>query len=369
MKFVAERSVLLAALQRAARIAARRTTVPILGNVLLAARKGHLSMTATDMDREVVIEVEAGVDKPGATTVDVRLLTQFVQSLPDGAQVEAALAERKLTVRGGRARIALHVLPEADFPTFTAIQDPQLVSIEGKAFAELLRSVAHAQSDEETRFYLNGIYLHRRGPRELVAVATNGHTLARTVLAVEADLPDFPGAIVPRGIVEELTLLAAEAGTLDLEIAATLLKARAGDVVLSTRLVDGTFPDYERVIPAASIAEGFDAPREDLLRAVKRVGIFDDGSKNRSRPVKFSPDGTALELSAGSADHGETADAIDAKTSTKIPVGMNARYVAAALGALAGTTVKVRYADAGAPIAFTDPADAGRLQIIMAMRV
>ncbi|MBS0542014.1 MAG: DNA polymerase III subunit beta, partial [Proteobacteria bacterium] len=335
----------------------------------IVAQKGKLTISGTDMMREASISLDAQVEKTGATTADARMLAQFVAGLADGLQVEASLAGERLTVRAGRARATFPTLSPEDLPTLRPEGDAVDLELEGAAFAAVLRSVAHAQSTEETRIYLNGVYLHRRADRELVAVATNGHCLARTVLSTSADLPDFAGVIVPREAVDELATLAAEAGTIELAIGTRLLCARAGDVVLTSKLIDGTFPDYEHVIPPATVKEGFDLAREDLILSLKRVGVFDETDRARSRPVKFSPHGKSIELMASSADLGEIADEIDAQATTKIPVGMNARYVLAALEALGGKTTQVRYADAGAPIAFTDPNAPNKLQIVMPRRI
>ena len=369
MKFVANRSALLPALKRAASVAPRANTIPILGHCLIGARKTRLTISATDMDRSIVVSLDAQVETPGNTTVDVRLLSQFVAGLADGAQVEMTLADPDLKVRGGRARASFPVLEPKDFPQMVPPGQTASLALEGKAFAAQLGSVGHAQSNEETRYYLNGIYLHRRAARELVAVATNGHVLARTVLTVAEDLPEFPGAIVPRETVAELVALAEEAGTIVVEIGETMLRAEAGDTVLTSKLVDGTFPDYQRVIPPADIATGFDVGRDALTQAVKRVGVFAT-DKGKSRPVRFTPEGRTVALLGRSDGEGEISDEIDAQTTTGAdPVGMNARYVLAALESLAGTDLEIRYANAGAPVVFTDPADPSHLRLVMAMRV
>lgn len=368
MKFVADRGTLLPALKRAASVAPRANTIPILGHCLIEARKDRVTIAATDLYRAIVVSLEAEVGTPGRATVDVRLLSQFVAGLADGGQVEISLADHLVKVRGGRARASFPALEPGDFPQMTPIGPTASLALEGKAFAAQLGSVGNAQSNEETRYYLNGVYLHRRAARELVAVATNGHVLARTVLAVAEDLPEFPGAIVPRETVAELVALAEEAGTIALEISATMLRAEAGDTVLTSKLIDGTFPDYEKVIPPADIKSGFEVGREALARALKRVGVFAT-EKGASRPVRFTPEGRGLALLGRSDDQGEISDEIDARTSKAAAVGMNARYVLAALDALGGTDTRVRYADPGAPIVFTDPAEPSRLQIVMALRV
>lgn len=266
-------------------------------------------------------------------------------------------------------RGAFATLPTAGFPSFrTEAFDHHLV-LDGDAFAASIGAVANAQSNEETRFYLNGIYLHRRGERELVLVATDGHCLARIVHETAEDLPEgMPGIILPRQAVPDIEALAARNGSIQLSIGATLASVEAGGVLLVTKLVDGTFPDYERVIPATDIKTGFEVDREQLALGAKRCEavITDAGSSS----MKMTPAASVLQLKASNGDLGEISDEIDASTSTKLPIGVNPRYLLAALEAMGGKTVRVRYADAGAPMALIDPTQPDRLvQVVMPMRV
>lgn len=370
MKFVAERGALLAALQRCNRVAARatKTTLPIMTHLKIEARRQGVRLTANNLDREIVVDLEASVTRTGLTTAPARALVDLVNSADDGCQIEVELPSGKdrLTLRAGRPRGTFPTLPEAEYPAFKDATFAAAFEIDGDAFAAAVRSVAHAISNEETRYYLNGIYMHRRGERELVFVATDGHRLARTVLELPEDLPDIPGVIVPRQAVDDIHVLADENDRIEIAVGEDMVRVIAGGAVLTSKLVDGTFPDYERVIPPADVAEGFEVDRMALAAAARRCDIVSE-AKNHS--MRMVPNGSALELQSGQRDAGEIADEIDAETSTRIPIGVDPRYLMPALEALGGKQIRVRYADAGAPIAFTDPSQPHKLQIIMAKRV
>jgi DNA polymerase-3 subunit beta len=374
MKFVVERDQLLDALQRAARIAARpggKNLIPILTHVKIETRKvSGIRISAHDTLRQVEIQVPTTeLGKPGITTVGAKALQDFVSGCPDGAQIELEQprVDARLTIRADRAKAALATLPADDFPAFADQDCGDPLELDARTFATTLASVAHAQSNETTRFYLNGIYVHRRSSRELVCVATDGHRLARTVMETAHDLPeDLPGVIVPTSAIGELIGLAGKAEVLRLEIGQRFLRASIDSIAFTTRLVDGVFPDYERVIPPADVATGFDAAREAFARTAKRCAAI---VTDKARAVKLTPQGNVLELLGRDLDLGEITDAIDAETTTKMPIGVNTRYLVAALDALTGSTVRVRYANPGAQVAITDPAEPNRLQVVMPMRV
>ena len=371
MKFVADRKPLLEALQRCARVAERKSTIPILAHVMIAARKQGVTMTATNMDRTITVELAAAVATPGSTTASVRALADFAAGAPDGSQVEIELPkpEGRLTVRAARARGTYATLPVADFPPLQTAGFEHHVALDGAAFAAALGTVVHAQSNEETRFYLNGIYMHRRAARELVLVATDGHRLARTVHETAEDLPEgMPGIILPRQAVPDIEAMMARNDSVELSLGTTLASFAADGIILTTKLVDGTFPDYERVIPPRDIETGFEVDRASLAQAAKRCeAVIADAS---SHSMKMTPAAGVLQLKASNGDQGEISDEIDASCSTKLPIGVNARYLLAALEALGGKAVRVRYADSGSPMALIDPAQPDQwVQVVMPMRV
>jgi DNA polymerase III subunit beta len=370
MKFVSEREPLLEALQRTARVALKGgpKVIPILSHVKIEAkRNGVVRLSANDTGRELTIDTAGEVDQAGAVTASARALANFVAGSAEGSQIEMDLpkADGRLTVRAGRARAAIATLPVDQFPSFAEEDFATNFALDGEAFATALRIVSHAQSFEETRYYLNGVYVHRRSPRELVCVATNGHCMGWTFIETDADLPDLPGVILPRQTIEEVISLAERVESIDVALSDKLCRLSADGTILTTKLVDGTFPDYERVIPKG-VDTGFETDRSHLVQAAKRCAAI---VGNKERPLKMTPAGRVLELLGRDTDLGEITDEIDAATSCKMPIGINAGYLAAALDALGGETVRVRYADPGAPMVFTDPSEPNRLQVVMAMRV
>jgi DNA polymerase-3 subunit beta len=293
MKFTVDRAVLLKALAHVQSVVERRNTIPILANVLLDAKtEGSLTLTATDMEIAVVEEI-AGVTVPrgGRTTAPAATLYEIVRKLPDGARVELdhGGGDGPLTLRAGKFNTSLAVLPVDDFPSMTEGKLPTKFSVKAGVLRDLIDRTRFAISTEETRYYLNGIYLHAaeaEGASVLRAVATDGHRLAR----VEEPLPDgakgMPGVIVPRKTVQEVRKLADETQD-EIEIRLSDTKIRGfgiGTVALTSKLIDGTFPEYERVIPRGNDKK-LTVPKKDFEEAVARVAAI---SSERSRPVKLS---------------------------------------------------------------------------------
>ena len=381
MKLIADREPLLEALTRAARVAPRRDTIPILGHVHLETTRSRLIVTATDMDRELEIALAADVRAPGTITVGAQALRDFVHQSRDGEQVELEIDPKKegrLVVRAGRARASLATLPAEDFPEFRTLDAPAEFVLDGQTLADALAAVAHAQSDEETRYYLNGVLLRRiagergaGGPsRRLDLVATNGHLLARIGLEAEAELPAWPDAIVPRPTVAELAALAAQGGPIAIAIADTLCTFTREGTTIASKLIDGFYPDYERVIPPDQ-PRGFECQRDELLRAARRCAAIAEADKVGGRPVKVTPVAGArgsLQISAR-GDLGEITDEIEADVHDAAEVGMSSRYLADILGAMDGAAVRFRYEDAGSPMRLTDPADPRAIHVLMPMRV
>lgn len=369
MKFTMERDAALRALTLATRVVARRNTIPILGHVVLTAHKNRVSLTATDMDRWMTIEIGgASTLKTGTTTASATNMLAFVRATAAGTQVEVEVAGEKLVMRAGRARATLPTLPAADFPVMKTGEVSAEILVAGDVLARAIGQVAHAQSDEQTRYYLNGIFLHDRGGR-LGLVATDGHQLGLAIVEPSKPLPEsLPGIILPRQSVPELLRIATEAkqDDLTLEISETWLQVAHGDVEFSTRLVDGTFPDYDRVIPRDNECR-FTCGRVAFAGAVARCATIGDGTNGVGLKIHKG----SAELSRKVVDAGETSDEFEVQvTGNPSHTGFNSSYMTAALDALACPDVDVEFTTGG-PIVLrrsTDPKD-GELQIVMAMRV
>ena len=370
MKFTMERDAALRALTLATRIVERKNTIPILGHVAITAHKNRVSLAATNMDRWMTVEVGgASTQKTGQTTANAANMLAFVRATAAGTQIEVELTGEKMVMRAGRARATLLTLPAADFPVLKTGEVSAEVVVPGDLLAHAIGQVAHAQSDEETRYYLNGIYLHDRAGK-LGLVATDGHRLGLAIAEPSKPLPEnLPGIILPRQSVPELLRIATEAkqDELTLEISPTWLQVAHGDVEFSTRLVEGTFPDYDRVIPRDNECR-FSAGRVAFAGAVTRCATLGaDGTSG----VRMEIHKGSAELSRKVVDAGEVSDEIEVQVTGKPSfTGFSSSYMTAALDALACPDVDVEFTTGG-PIVLrrsTDSKD-GELQIVMAMRV
>jgi DNA polymerase-3 subunit beta len=374
MKFKADRATLLKALAHVQSVVEKRNTIPILANVMISARDVRLTLTATDMEIAVVEDVPATSLQDGACTAPAATLYEIVRKLPDGAEVqlEHAGGDAQLTLRAGRYATSLVVLPTDDFPSMTAGALPHRFSIPALALRGLIDRTRFAISTEETRYYLNGIYLHAAdsdGTKVLRAVATDGHRLAR----VEEPLPPgagaMPGVIVPRKTVAELRKLLDEvSGDVDVALSDTRIQFRAGPVTLTSKLIDGTFPEYERVIPRDN-DKVLRVGKKDFSDAVARVAAI---SSERSRPVKLSVGRDLLVLSASSPEQGTASEELDGDRvtyqSSPIEIGFQARYLNDITDQIRDQ-VEFRFSDGAAPTVVRDAADASALFVLMPMRV
>jgi len=373
MKVTIERAALLKSLGHVQSVVERRNTIPILANVLLEARDGALGLSATDMDITIVESQAAEVVTPGATTAPAHTFYEIVRKLPDGAQVELSVEAEggQMRLKAGRSSFALATLPKEDFPSGEGEDLPQRFTLHGEELRNLIDRTRFAISTEETRYYLNGIYLHAtrdQTPACLRAVATDGHRLAR----FEVDLPDgaagMPGVIVPRKAVNELRKLIDELESgVEVSLSQTRIRfAFNGTTVLTSKLIDGTFPDYERVIPAGNDKHMQVACR-DFAKAVDRVATI---SSEKSRAIKLSLDDGVLTLSATSPDQGSASESLDASyDGTPLDIGFNARYVLDIAERIEGAEARFSFADSASPTIVRDTTDSSALYVLMPMRV
>jgi DNA polymerase-3 subunit beta len=374
MKLRADRATLLRALAHIQSVAEKRNTIPILANVLIAVREGRLSFTATDMEIAVVEEVAASTQRNGATTAPAATLYDIVRKLPDGAEVEFDHpgGDAQLSLRAGRFSTSLLALPVEDFPSMTAGQLPHRFHLPALTLRGLIDRTRFAISTEETRYYLNGIFLHAvalDGHRVLRAVATDGHRLAR----VEEPLPEgaesMPGVIIPRKTVAELRkLLDEESGSVEIGLSDTRIQFKVGPITLTSKLIDGTFPEYDRVIPRDN-DKVLRVGKADFAAAVARVAAI---SSERSRPVKMALEKNLLTLSAASPDQGTAVEELDGDRvnyeASPLEIGFQARYLNDITDQIADS-VEFRFADGQAPTIVRDSSDDSALYVLMPMRV
>ncbi|WP_031549399.1 DNA polymerase III subunit beta [Parvularcula oceani] len=372
MKVTIERGTLLKALGHVQSVVERRNTIPILSNVLMRADGGTLSLTATDLDIEVVEQVPADVDQDGAVTASALTLFDIVRKLPDGTQVglETGGEGGRLKLTAGRSEFTLAVLPEADFPQITSDEGGTRFVLPSSDLRRLIDKTRFAMSQEETRYYLNGIYLHAQTEgemRSLRAVATDGHRLAR----LDAPLPEgaegMPGVIVPRKAVLELRRLLDDAeDEVAISVTSSKIRFASGDVVLTSKLIDGTFPDYQRVIPTGN-DKVMAVDNADFARAVDRVSTV---SADKTRSVKLSLGGDRLQLLVNNPETGTATEELSVDyPGDELEIGFNARYLLDISGQIDGETATFKLADPASPTIVQDEEDARALYVLMPLRV
>jgi DNA polymerase III subunit beta len=372
MKLTIERSALLRALGHVQSVVERRNTIPILSNVLLRAEDGKLALSATDMDIEMVATVPTQAVRKGATTVPAHTLYDIVRKLREGAQVELdALGDKgSLTLRSGRSVFTLACLPPEDYPMMAGGDLAHNFLLSAADLKRLIDRTRFAISTEETRYYLNGIYLHAATNNALAmlrAVATDGHRLARMEVPLPEGASGMPGVIVPRKTVIELRKLLDEMEQ-DVTIALSDTKIRFsfGATVLTSKLIDGTFPDYDRVIPTAN-DRILEVECKPFAEAVDRVSTI---STEKSRAVKLALEQGSLTLSATSPENGTASEELEVSYAAQpLEIGFNARYLLDITEQIEGEGARFAMADAASPTLVRDTADASALYVLMPMRV
>ena len=374
MKATIERATLLRCLSHVQSVVERRNTIPILSNVLIEAEGNGLRVMATDLDLQVVEHIEAAsVESDGAITVSAHLLFDIARKLPEGSQVSLETAENRMEVKAGRSRFKLPTLPRDDFPVIVEGDLPTSFSLPAKTLAEMIDRTRFAISTEETRYYLNGIFLHVSDEDQpvLKAAATDGHRLARFTLARPEGAEGMPDVIVPRKAVAELRKLLDEKMDGDVQIDLSASKIRftlggEGGVVLTSKLIDGTFPDYSRVIPTGNDKLLKIDPRS-FFAGVDRVATI---ATEKTRAVKMGLDKDRVTLTVTSPDNGTASEELAAEYGADgFEIGFNAGYLKDILSQIDSDEVEIHLADAGAPTLIRKNDDSPALYVLMPMRV
>jgi DNA polymerase-3 subunit beta len=367
MKATIERATLLKSLGHVQSVVERRNTIPILSNVLIEARDDNsIRLMATDLDLQVDESVPANVDQAGATTIPAHTLFDIVRKLPEGSQVELNVAEGKMHLSAGRSRFHLSTLPRDDFPVISEGELPTRFELPAATLRQLIDKTRFAISSEETRYYLMGIFLHLADD-QLKAAATDGHRLARVVIPKPDGADGMPDVIIPRKCVSELRKLLEEVeGTVEVSLSPTKVRFGLGSAVLTSKLIDGTFPDYNRVIPTAN-DKLLKLDPKTFSAGVDRVSTI---ASEKTRAVKMSVDRDKVTLSVSSPESGTATEEIPADYGADtLEIGFNARYLLDILGEIDGDTVEVHLADAAAPTLLRENDKSNALYVLMPMRV
>ena len=370
MKLSISRETLLKNLRFAQSVVEKRTSIPILSNVRLKAANNQLETTATNNDITVQGVAEAFVEQEGVTTVSAHKLFEIVSKIPEGVMVNMVLNANgdRLSITAKKASFSLACLDADAFPDMTLVSDGVTFDVNGRDLKTILSKALFAVSTEETRQYLNGVYMHpcTEESEALRFVSTDGHRLARLEMALPKGAQDMQGVIIPRRAVLELRKMAEESETLTLRLNEKKLQAEAGEVTFTTKLIDGTFPDYNRVIPQDNNKE-MDVSKDALMQAVDRVSIL---SHEKSRSVKFTLGTGNLVISANNPDQENAVEEVKVEYGEdQIDVGFNAKFITDIGGYMEGDDMQFMLKDNTSPVLVKDPEDVSSLFVVMPMRV
>jgi len=366
MKITIERAALLKTLVHVQSVVERRNTIPILSNVLLSTEGGRLRMSATDLDIQIIDSAEADIEREGTTTVPAQTLLDIVRKLPDGARVQLDVDGGRMKVVAGRSRFSIPCLPSEDFPNMPRGDMEHTIMLTTSALQQGFERTRFAMSTEETRYYLNGIYLHVIDG-VLLAAATDGHRLARTRIETgDAPLVGMPSVIVPRKAVGEIVKLIGEYdGDIEIGVSRSKISFDIGNLSLTSKTVDGTFPDYARVIPVANNT-AVTADVKTLSAAVDRVTTI---ASEKTRAVRMRVENGVIVLSVTSPENGTANDEVACESTGEIDIGFNARYFTEVLKYVDSENVELRFDTGSSPVLIKDLSRPDDANVLMPMRV
>ncbi len=365
MKLSAERDVLVKPLQAVIGVVERRQTMPILSNVLLVARGGELSITATDLEVELVAHAEVDVETGGEITVSGRKFLDICKALPDGATVSVSLSGEKLNVRSGRSKFSLATLPAAEFPTVEDIKAEQTITVPQDVLAGLIEKTHFSMAQQDVRYYLNGMLLETGG-KYLRAVATDGHRLALSQAELDGSDLAEQQVIVPRKGVLELQRLMSGEGDLDIQLGANHVRIQLEGIRFTSKLIDGRFPEYERVIPQES-SNQLSADKGVIRSALQRTAIL---SNEKYRGIRLIIRDSGVVLQAHNPEQEEAEEEVEVEYSgDDIEIGFNVNYLLDAIGAVNGETVTLSVVDSNSSCLVREPENDNNKFVVMPMRL
>lgn len=365
MKFTASREALLAPLQAVIGVVERRQTMPILSNVLLIAKDGQLSVTATDLEVELVANMEVEAQSDGEITVSGRKLLDICRALPDGSKISVSLSGEKLTVRSGRSKFNLVTLPAAEFPVVEDIKAGQTIAVSQASLGRLIEKTHFSMAQQDVRYYLNGMLLETSGTH-LRAVATDGHRLALCQASLPGGKRDSQQVIVPRKGVLELQRLLSGEGDLNIELGSNHIRIQLDGIRFTSKLIDGRFPEYERVIPKESSNE-LKADRAEFRSALQRTAIL---SNEKYRGIRLVIRDSGVMLQAHNPEQEEAEEELNVEYAGEdIEIGFNVNYLLDALGAVEGDSVTVSVQDSNSSCLIRQPGNEDCTFVVMPMRL
>ena len=374
MKFSIDRSALLTALQHVHSVVERRNTIPILSNVLIEAKEDGVYLTATDMDIAVIEKIDlkkSEVMQLGTITTSAQMLYDIVRKLPENITVEL-LSEKndRLGIKASSSSFALNCLPSEDFPSIAQEEFNYSLNIPASEMIRLIDKTSFAMSLEETRYYLNGIYLHAVKDStvdKLRTVSTDGHRLSRVDMIMPEGIKEIPGVIIPRKTIMEIRkLLEDHTDNINLSLSDNKIQISFSNVVLTSKLLDGPFPDYSRVIPEQN-DKTITISNQLLSEAVDRVSTV---STDKTRAIKININKGNLVVSATNPDKGSASESLEVKyDGEEVEIGFNSKYVLDVARQIKGKDIIIKLSDSVSPTLVYDKDDEDVLFVLMPMRV
>jgi DNA polymerase III subunit beta len=365
MKFTADREAILSSLQSVIGVIERRQTMPILANVLLSASSGKLSITATDLEVELVALGTTDVQQPGDITVPGRKFVDIIRALPDKASVAFTSDGDRATVRSGKSRFTLATLPSSDFPTVEDINAQQTIRIPQAELRRLIEKTQFSMAQQDVRYYLNGLLLEIDG-KVVRAVATDGHRLAMAQVPLVIEVKAPAQIIIPRKAVIELQRLSSTEGEVEIAISNNHVRIQFGGIRFTSKLIDGRFPDYGRVVPA-NPTKVVTVSRDVLRSALNRTAIL---SNEKFRGIRVVLKTGTLVLQAHNPEQEEAEEELELNyTGEEMEIGFNVNYLLDALGAIESSDVELGFTDANSSCLVQAPGTTTSKYVVMPMRL
>ena len=365
MKFTASREQILGPLQSVIGVVERRQTMPVLSNVMLSARNNRLSITGTDLEVELVAASEISVAQAGDITVPGRKFLDIMRALPEGVSVTVATESERLSVKAGRSRFTLSTLPAGEFPVVEEVSAQHTVKVSQAVFRRLIDKSHFSMAQQDVRYYLNGMLLESDG-KMLRTVATDGHRLALSETELDVIAKAKHQVIIPRKGVLELQRILGEEGEVELAIGTNHVRCEIGDIRFTSKLIDGRFPEYGRVIPS-NPTKIVDADRESLRAALQRTAIL---SNEKYRGVRLNAKPNLLTLQAHNPEQEEAEDSVEVNYGgEEVEIGFNVTYLLDALSAIDGDRVQIGLTDENSSCLITVPGKQDCKYVVMPMRL
>ena len=371
MEAILQKNQFLKALTHVQNVVERRNTIPILANILIIAEGVGLKLIATDLDIELIEEVDAKIEKGGSLTAPAHLVYDIIRKLPDSGEIELISNDGKImTLRAGKSKFSLGCLPKEDFPIIEVENLENELSIDSQKFLKLIDKTRFAISSEETRYFLNGIYFHKNKDTNddvLTMVATDGHRLAKIDFNSSDNIVNMPGVIIPRKTIFELSkLLADYSGNIKINVDPNKIIFFVNKSILISKLIDGSFPDYQRVIPDSN-NNILKVNRSSFCTAVDRVSTITD---DKSPAIKFKLLKDIINMTSVDSESGQATEDVNVEYSGKeIEIGFNAKYILEMVSNLNDENVILQFNDSSSPLIVKEENSPNLIYVLMPMRV